>query len=246
MNLVWTSSIRVFVEGTSRKTILSDKSFIPTIQKPKTSPSRPLPNQIIIMVQYRVYTEIRLLEKRSFRRSQNKRKRTEEAAQNRRDNRAAERERLAVEDPAALAAKHATRRAKHERKLARKAQAAAAAATAGASTQVLGEAVVSEPGISKPVTAGASTQVLGEALVSEPAASRPVTVDASTKVLGETVVDDSNIVNYDIGCEGYSDDEDYEYDNDHVVADEGFTFQLVPTSPRNPASRPLEQWQINY
>jgi hypothetical protein len=68
-------------------------------------------------------------------------------------------------------------------------------------------------------------------LVSEPAASRPVTVDASTKVLGETVVDDSNIVNYDIGCEGYSDDEDYKYDNGHVVADKGFTFQLVLTSP---------------
>jgi hypothetical protein len=139
------------------------------------------------MVEQRVYTEIRLQEKRSFRRSQNKRKRTEEEAQKRRDDRAAERQRLAVENPAALAAKRASKKAKHERKLARRAEAAESAATAGASTLVLGETVVADPY-------------------------------------------DSNIIDYDSGCEGYSDDEDYEYDNGHVKADEGFASQLVPAS----------------
>ena len=42
------------------------------------------------MVQNRVYTEIRLRDKRSYRRYQNKKKRTEEQAQKRRHNRLAE------------------------------------------------------------------------------------------------------------------------------------------------------------
>ena len=75
-------------------------------------------------------------------------------------------------------------------------------------------------------TAGVSAQALDEAVVGERGIRKPVTVDASIKVLGETADD-----KYDIGCEGYSGNEFYEYHNGHVPADEGFTFQLIPSSP---------------
>jgi hypothetical protein len=72
-------------------------------------------------------------------------------------------------------------------------------------------------------TVGASTQVLGDSEV-----GGLTKVGASTQVLGDAEVGDLDWGN---GCEGYSDDEDFEYDLDHVVPDEGFISESAPVPP---------------
>jgi hypothetical protein len=76
------------------------------------------------------------------------------------------------------------------------------------------------------ITANASTRVLDNAVSTE-----QIAASTSIQALRHAIA--TNLYNandYRNGREGYSDVEDYEDDNNHLVPDEDFAFQIVPTT----------------